>query len=526
MAKAGTIPVAELPKSQQDILATPAGFARWLGVKPYVEQDRAMNAVAPPRSKVSFCCGNEVGKTSLCVAVLILWHLTVFPRNDGNGGVISTAGAWRQITGQLVPAVKRFSHRFPGWDFNQAEIKIKGVPAYQGFSANNQWTAQGFHGSKESPLLAIIDEAGGVDEQIFFAIEDRCNPQRLLLTGSPAEPMGTFYNSRGKHSAFYKQHRLSQVDCLKQFGGHMEQAMVLRPIAKYDPDAIAKISQLQNVDWTKPDAINKIALTRQDWDAIRKCCRHPWVQSRVFADFGDAVEHALIGIRDYERCLENAPQWSRGDRHVFCDFAAGGDENVCAVRWGNKVWIEKAWREQNTMNACAEFVRIFNKLKNEIGLQPQEIEGDNDGLGNPMIDAIHEAGWPILEFHGGTKPIANRDYFNRVSEIWCEGADTIKRNQVILPLDDELKAQLITRKALQKFDADKKSKMAVETKKEMKARGLPSPDRADAVLGAMGPLPEVRSRNLITREDPHPDFPDVSEMHVDEAVLRGMDAGA
>ena len=53
-----------------------------------------------------------------------------------------------------------------------------------------------------------------------------------------------------------------------------------------------------------------------------------------------------------------------------------------------------------------------------------------------------------------------------------------KETELILPNDSDLIAQLSCRK----YTVNEKSKIVVESKKTMKARGLPSPDEADCVL--------------------------------------------
>jgi hypothetical protein len=74
---------------------------------------------------------------------------------------------------------------------------------------------------------------------------------------------------------------------------------------------------------------------------------------------------------------------------------------------------------------------------------------------------------------------------NTGAAIWFEGRRQIERQQIILPNDNkELIAQLTSRLGW----PDSKGRLQLESKKEMAGRNLPSPDRADAVLGAMMPV--------------------------------------
>ena len=58
---------------------------------------------------------------------------------------------------------------------------------------------------------------------------------------------------------------------------------------------------------------------------------------------------------------------------------------------------------------------------------------------------------------------------------------------IILPNDDDLMAQL----SIRRYSMTSKGKVLIERKKEMKKRGLPSPDRAEAVVMAFYEPPVV-----------------------------------
>ena len=431
-----------------EALARPWSYAKQrLGFDLHPKQVGVLRDLYQPNSRVMFRCGNEVGKTSRVAVAAILHHAEVL-----KGLVVSTAGAYRQVAHQLVPNLQRQSHLYPGWRFlSDRIIDASGAERYLGFAAASQATFQGFH-NIDGPLMIVLDESAAIADDIFWAAEERCNPTRLLIMGSPLDPAGMFYEYSTRLAAFYKQHRLGQLDCLKEDGYWLERATVQRKIDKWGPD-------------------------------------HPIVLSSVYADFALSVDGSLLSLREWEACLEQVLEPHGRRRHAFLDFAAGGDENVLAVAQGNKVWIQAAWRERNTMAAIGEFVSHLNKLKREIGLRPEEVEGDADGMGIVFCQALAEAGWPILHFHGASEPLADGDFKNRISEVWTAGTNAIRKREWILPRDEELKAQVITRKS----GRDSSGKLTIESKKELKKRGVPSPDRADAVLGAIGPLPMTSS---------------------------------
>jgi hypothetical protein len=151
--------------------------------------------------------------------------------------------------------------------------------------------------------------------------------------------------------------------------------------------------------------------------------------------------------------------------------------------------VEKKWVEPNEMTAVGEFVQILKKWEREYGVKPEEVSGDGDGLGGPMVWRIQELGFPINDYHGGSRPRFEDRYQDSWTEAWSVGAGRIKQCAIILPKDQEFRGQVLGRKT----KLMSSGKMKLETKEEMRKRGLQSPDEADAVLGCMMPAPLAKS---------------------------------
>jgi len=149
------------------------------------------------------------------------------------------------------------------------------------------------------------------------------------------------------------------------------------------------------------------------------------------------------------------------------------------------VTLEECFRADNLHAICGRFIAGFARL----GLQPWEIEGDEGGGGKLIIDQLASMGWSIGRVNNGSAPRFDEHYASVAAEMWFEGAGMIQRREVILPDDDDLRGQLLDRKRV----PHNKGKLAIESKRDMRLRNVPSPDRADAVLGAMSPLMQHRS---------------------------------
>jgi len=88
-------------------------------------------------------------------------------------------------------------------------------------------------------------------------------------------------------------------------------------------------------------------------------------------------------------------------------------------------------------------------------------------------------------------PARKKDEFaNSDAEKWFAFRRLLEKREVILPVDGELLKQLSGRR----LQYDSKARIQLEPKELMRSRGLSSPDRADAVIGAtVMSLPGVRA---------------------------------
>lgn len=427
-----------------EAIRVPSGYAAVrLGMKLHPTQAKVIDTLFDkPKTKVTFLCGNEVGKSSHVGAAAILYAMETLKCK-----VIVTSASGIQLEGQIMPALKTHAHLYPNWEFQQRTIKINGEELFRGFSTNSDARAQGWHEQIGQKLLIIADEAAGIDMDIWQGIT-RCNATYLLIMGSPDSPEGFFYDActNPNKMKVYQQFRLTKPECTRSKGWWL-----------YDKD----IEDLIEI-WGK---------------------EHPVVLSSVYGEFASNITDGIISLSELNRCLRNpAIPDTSGGRHVALDFSAGGDESVIAFRNGNSVSIIKAWRDKNTMAVASEMVNILEQLKRSHGLNAGEVSGDADGLGIGIIDRMKELGWNINRFHGGSPANNPNDYKNRIAECWLEMAKKIRNCSIILPADQELNLQILSRK--QKLND---GKMALEPKSDMAARGVHSPDRADAVAMALMP---------------------------------------
>ena len=409
-----------------------------LGLELYdwqLEADIAIDKGAKyERIKVALCAPNGSGKTQRVVAVSALRWLNSHPK----GRVIITSADAKQLDSQLMVAINEHKHKFPGWEFLQRMVRTPAGGFLLAFTTDESSRAEGHHATRDSPLLIIVDEAKSVEPEIFQAF-DRCSYNCILYISSPGIKLGRFFEA---------------------FSLHRDQFLLTAQVGLTDCPHISK-ERIQ-------DVIDTYGETAQ------------FTRSTLYGEFMDQAEGELM-VFPFESVMAtiNNPPHARISRHeyaAFCDFAAGRDENVLAIRSGNKLLELDAWREKNTVAAVGRFIISFRKYN----LRAEQIWGDNGGIGHSMCDMLSDAGWAINRFDFGAASARDDVFVSRGAEIWVNLAKQVTKGEIVLINDPTLISQLTTRK----FAYDMRGRIKLESKDEMVARGLKSPDRADAVIGA------------------------------------------
>lgn len=164
----------------------------------------------------------------------------------------------------------------------------------------------------------------------------------------------------------------------------------------------------------------------------------------------------------------------------------GDDRTVLLIRRGNRVHKITAWRGVDTMQTAAHVAAEANEWR------PDTIFIDGAGVGGGVVDRMRELGYKVVDVNAGSKPIDDRRYVNRRAEMWALMKEWLKTRGSI-PNEAELVDDILS--PLYKFDAQ--SRIQLERKEDMKARGLPSPDYGDALaMTFAAPVPMADMSSL------------------------------
>jgi hypothetical protein len=154
-----------------------------------------------------------------------------------------------------------------------------------------------------------------------------------------------------------------------------------------------------------------------------------------------------------------------------------------------------------------QFAYKIAATANELGAQA--IFVDAGGVGEGTVAKLRELGLQTLAIYFGSKgdnPSGIVRTANKRSEMWCAMAQWLKAGAI--PNDPELKAQLIGPEY-----SENPHGIVLERKEDMKARGLASPDIADAlaltfaapVFSQLSDLPGPGNHLVVSEYDPYQD---------------------
>ena len=200
------------------------------------------------------------------------------------------------------------------------------------------------------------------------------------------------------------------------------------------------------------------------------------VKSMIKAEFSDLDSTNLIKTEIYDECVKRPPAHIKTGIGIGLDLAAGGDEITCYVRHGNKIIDSWFFRQRNTTLSVAALDEFLSPYKSDSYV----FNADNGGLGHPMIDSLQALGWRINRCNNQSPPADPKFFGNLGAQMYWHIKRLLERREIIPGDDAKTREQLTTRNT--KGSESAQGKITLESKKEARAKGRPSPDRADAFV--------------------------------------------
>lgn len=214
-----------------------------------------------------------------------------------------------------------------------------------------------------------------------------------------------------------------------------------------------------------------------------------FVKINILGQFPSQSANKLIGPETLNDAAARKIDYSFQEEALIfgLDVARYGDNaSVLYQRQGNMSWKPTVWRELDTMT-------LADRVANEwLVKQPDAVFVDSGGIGGGVVDRLRQLGVPVISIDFGSAPIETK-FSDRRSEMYWKLAEWLKKGGCIHD-DMQLRAELGAPNFAYKI-VGKTTKFKLESKDEMKKRGIASPDMADALaLTFAAPVMSTRKR--------------------------------
>jgi hypothetical protein len=396
--------------------------------------------------RLAVASGRGIGKSAL-VSWLILWMVTT---RIGSTVIVSANSeaqlrsvTWAEITKWLAMLIN--SH---WWEISATRVMpakwLTELVERDLRKGTRYWSVEGRLWSAENPdsyagvhnhdgVMLIFDEASGIPDAIWdvsqgFFTEN--TPHRFWMAFSnPRRPTGYFFECFAAKRAFWKSKNINSLDV-----EGTDHSVYKQIIDEYGEDS-------------------------------------PQAKIEVYGEFPSAGDDQFIPAHWVDEAFKR-PRYKDETAPVVIgvDPARGGaDSTVIAVRQGRDIIAIKRYSGDDTMTVVGRVIEAIEDYR------PALVCIDEGGLGYGVLDRLTEQKYKVRGVNFGWKAKNPVAWKNKRAELWGAMREWLKTASI--KEDRHLKGDFTGPKKL----IDSAGAIQLESKKDMKARGLPSPDAADAI---------------------------------------------
>lgn len=391
--------------------------------------------------------GRGIGKSAL-VSWLVLWMLST---RIGSTTIVSanteaqlTTKTWPEVTKWASMAINK--HWFEPIATRITMAKWLTTMVEEELNRDTRlWAAHAQLWSAENPdayagthnydgVMVIFDEASGIPDAIWSVTDGfftENTPDRYWFAFSnPRRNTGYFYEAFHARRAFWST---TIVDARTVEG--TDQKVYERIIEEYGPDS-------------------------------------PQAHVEVYGVFPNESDDQFIASSLVDDAMERAPVKDLTAPIIIGVDPArfGSDATVIAVRKGRDILSIRRHRGADTMEVVGRVIEAIEEYS------PALVVIDEGGVGGGVVDRLKEQRYKqVRGVNFGMRSRQPLMWGNKRAEMWGAMREWLKTASI--PQDRLLKSDLIS----PLVKPDSKGTMFLESKKDMRARGLQSPDAADAI---------------------------------------------
>jgi phage terminase large subunit len=422
--------------------ADPVAFVRdVLGVEPDPWQVEFLEAIATGHRRISIRSGHGVGKSTGASWAMLWYMLTRYPVK-----VVVTAPTSSQLYDALFAELKRWVKELPDpvrelLEVKQERIELRASATEAFISARTSRAEQpeALQGVHSDNVMLVGDEASGIPEQVFEAAAGSMSGHNAvtILLGNPVRSSGFFYDTHNRLRGEWWTRRVSCVDSPR-----VSSAYVAEMASRYGEESNAyRIRVLGEFPRSDDDTIIPMEL----------------LESAVHRDVSFNPKASVVWGVDVARF--------------------GSDSSALCKRKSNTITEPvRRWRNLDLMQLTGAIKAEYEACDQDS--KPIEILVDSIGLGAGVVDRLRELGLPVRGINVSESPAMGATYRNLRAELWYRAKAWLEKRDCKLPKDEQLIAELAT----VRYSFQSSGKIQIESKDEIRKRGLSSPDLADAFV--------------------------------------------
>lgn len=416
--------------------------------------------------RIAIRSGHGPGKTTTG-ALAVLHGLIVV------GAVVPcTAPTEANLKLQLWPEIVRWAQRCPEihreLEISEKRIQLRRDPTVFAV-ARVAATPEGLAGFHAPRLLYVVDEAAGVNDVAMAVVDGALTTHdaACLMLGNPTKPTGYFIDAFGRNAEQWLGFTISSAD---------------------SPRVSERWVQEMEDTWGRDSDVFR----------VRVLGLPPKGEAKGFIP-GWMIDQAE------QRYAELQPD---GPLILGADIARYGMDKtaICGRRGYKPVRIEARHGLSNP-EAAAWVAQVAEEMA-----QPGErvsVRVDDGGVGGGVTDLLRLmvtegtlTGVEVVAMNFGGK--GDQHYATNAGVWYGHLRKLMQEEKLGLPADPELRQQLTTRT----FATNTRGKIVLEPKEHMRDRGVPSPDKGDALALAFAPAPAegliewYRRQGIVAGQDP------------------------
>jgi hypothetical protein len=461
--------VADLRKRSRksEYLEDPALWAKEVLGKHMWSKQREIAQSVVKHSHTAVVSCNGAGKSGLAGMLAVWWIATHDPYDVA---LICSAPTYVQIARVLFREIQdnfklaaQHGHKLPGYITQGQEWKLDdGTVIAFGRRPADKDIVSAFQGIHRRYVMVILDEAGGIPEDLYTATEAVTNTEgaRVLAIGNP-DSRGTPFHKIFRDDPTWNKMRISAYDTPNFTDEKDEVPQELLPLL-IQPAWVEK----QKISWGE--------------DSAR-------FRSKVLGEFPDEADNTFFSQSNIDKGLDtDIPEDANNYAVLGCDVARfGEDDSKVYLNIGGRCRLLESW----TKATATETASRIHRLAIDHGVS--EVRIDAAGLGGPIVDLVvglADNRYLVISMLGSAASPDKTRWLNARAANYDNLKEMLSAGKIDIDPDDRV---LLEELLMIQYKFTQKGAIQIESKDDMRSRGVKSPDSLDALVYATADLSNI-----------------------------------